>query len=1759
MATVLQGYKLAECLDRNPLFSLYRGMCLSDGQPVLIKMLTSDLSKPEHISLAVHEYQMTKDLHMDGILRPIRQERHHHLPVQIFEAFDGTLLQHYLHEHRLDVPSFLHIAIQLCQTVSEIHQLRIIHKDIHPGNILIHPQTKEIKLTGFSFATVLSKENQSPVSPYVLEGTIAYLSPEQTGRMNRPLDYRTDVYSLGVTFYEILTGQKPFEAGDPIEWVHAHLTKKPVPVKDVNPDMPGTLSDIVMKMLEKTPESRYQTVYGLQKDLERALYTWQETGQIDPFTLGKADAAAVFEIRPKLYGRENEIDILFNAFDRISEGAVEFVLIPGVSGIGKTALVGEMQKPLVREKGYFTQGKFDQLQRHVPYGPLIQAFKGLIRQILTESDDRVSAWERSLRDNISPNGQVLTDVLPELEWLIGKQSDVQPLPAVEAQNRFHMVFQQFVQAFAKKEHPLVLFLDDLQWADAASLNLIRYLLTHVKSEYLLVIGAYRDNEVGLAHPFTLVLDEIEQAGVSINRIPLCPLTRQHIEHWTSDALRLPVPNVEALSSTIYHITNGNPFYVYQLLDSFYREQQITFDTTSGTWQWNPDNLVDQSFAQDVLAFMVAKVKKLAPRTLAVLKLAACIGNRFDLQTLSIIYEKTPADTSRDLWEALDKGLILPLDPAYKWQYPDEVSGTIDGKLPQYRFLHDRVQQAVYATLSEEERETVHYDIGRLLLKNTDTHEQESRLFEIVNHLNVSLKRFIRLNEKVHLAELNLRAGKQAKDAAAFESALNYFVTGASLLPDDCWERCYTLTVALMLGRGECEYLNGRFQEAEQTFENILRHARSREDKLQVHTLQITLYTHLEQYRDAVEAGMRGLKLFGWKLPSKPGKVSLIPEIAKARWQLGRRKADDLLHLPKMTDRDKRLLMQLLINLNAPTYHYDQNLTSLLMLRAFRFTLQHGHNDFSALTYNNYSLFLSAGFGDLTGSYQFGLLAKKLADEIGAPRLKGRVYFVFGSFVNHWKKHIKHNLNYLEWSQQYSIESGNLHLAGAASSFIVITKLIKGDNVADIITSIDEQLKLANEIKMNLSQDFLTQLRHWLHCLYNPNLDPELEQMRTPEDEAAQVPYYTMQLQMAYLFDRQDLALRIIDKLELLMDKSLVLITGPEYYFYHSLWLTTCVADTPVQQKRRYRVLLKRNLRKMKKWAKHCPENYGHKYVLMAAEYARLKGDERKAATYYEQAIRSATENGYQQNAAIANECAARYFLEHKIETVAKTYLTEAYLGYLKWGAVRKAKALEKSYPEMIMAHARRYAAAAKGEIGTEGLDVLSIVKASQTISGEIVLEQLLKQLMKIVLENAGAERGVLILCEADELFIEASGGIEQDSVSVLQSIPVQDNTFMSLAIVQYVLRTKEAVVLADAVHNGMFTRDPYVTKHQPKSILCMPILSQGELSGILYLENNATTYAFTSERLQVLSLLSAQAAISIENARLYAHLEQKVQERTHALEKANAALEKTNRELARLEQSRRHLLSNISHDLRTPITSIQGYLEAILDGVVEKPFEQKEYLERSYKRLVGLNRMIQDLFDLSQLEAGQMTFNLEVVPVDQLVQQLYRQFEFDVKQAGLTFDLQLPSLTKVAVDGSGDAVLSGQSVPESPLYPLVEVDPGRLEQVFGNLISNAVKHTPLGGHICISVTLEAKGEKGEWSEVLIKVADSGSGITTSDLPHIFERFYSKNKRRKGHGLGLAICKEIIAFHKGRIWAESEQGKGATFCFTLPVYHLDADL
>ncbi|KAB8136755.1 AAA family ATPase [Gracilibacillus oryzae] len=1709
------NYQLTDKRILSDKWALYNAVSIDDKRKVLIKTINNK-AYPDAKAELIHEYYTLKDKELYGVLLPVQLEKDKEQPYVILEYFNGEPLTEWINKKQpFDTNHFLKMAMNLTTVLFSIHQNNIIHKAIQPNNVLYDESTDKLRITGFHLSTMLSSELlQASAATNQLEG-LYYLSPEQTGRMNRSVDYRTDLYSLGALLYQLATGQVPFhDKSDPAEIIHAHLAQSPRPPHEMNKAIPIVISNIIMKLLDKMPEKRYQSTDGLKRDLEKCFYHFHSTQGMIQFPLGVSDARSVLEKPHKLYGREQELNKLIEIFEQVKNGQPSIVLIPGSSGTGKTALVQRLQKPLLNKRGYFTAGKFVQFQKHIPYAPIIEAFRSLIKQILTESNSSIEMWRNKINTALANNAWIISNFLPEIEWLIGKQGNGPDLPPQGVHNRFRLVVRNFIDVFATGTHPLVLFIDDLQWADHATIDLIKHLLLNPGRRNLLIIGAYRDDEVEVGHPFEILLKQLKEKDIISASIPVHPLTKTDMEQWINEVFGLKAESLASLTELTCRITKGNPFFINQLFLLLYQEQVIRFDLSTASWKVNLAELHQIPLTDTMLEFIMKQINKLPAQTMRLLQIAACIGIKFDLKLLSTITGESYETMAKQLWDGLEEGVILPMDIHYKWVYPKENEQLLKQHPPMYCFLHDKIQQAFYNSMSKEEQELTHLKIAEELLRNYTDKEIEFHIFALVNHLNICRSR---LSERQlsDLIKWNRIAGEKAKTAAAYQTAWNYYQRAFRLLPDDKWNLNYKETFKVMMGYGESLYLNQHFEEAEIIFEEMLAHAKTKQEKLSIYNLKITLYIHIHKVEKATEAGLAGVRLFGLDIRNNPGKLTVAKEYMLTKLALGNRRSEDLLKITPVADSYQREVLRTLINTNAPTYHFNQNLATILMLRALRLTLKVGDMDLSALVYNNYALTLSAGFGDYKGSYQFGKLAIEHVKRSGERALQARVFFVFGTFVNHWKNHIRHNLEYLEQSQQICIETGNLHLAGANGAFIVLAQYIKGDHLELVEEGIERQLMFARKNEYAITSDYLAELSEWIAVLTVQDKQPTWNFPDFTDDKSAAIIHKTTRLQVAYLLDNQTKALLLMEELEPLVDNTLVLSVAPEYFFYHSLWLIKLM-DKNIIEKRMNLKKLKKNIAKLKNWAEHAPANYLHKYLLVQAELERFNQKEQKAMALYHEAIEQAEANGFLQDTAIANYCAANFYLASGLSQNAKSFMTEAYNGFLNWGAKHIASKIKQDYPQLLL---QIKDSVLSGMVPMEHLDRNAFINAAQIISSEVVLEELINRLMEIVLSYAGAEHASFLLHTDGELDL-----VSYHHFNGL-SMKGENKQRFCQAIVSYVRNSKEVVVLDNAGEQGNFTEDSYIQETKAKSVLCLPVIYQDKLVAVLYMENNQSTNVFTRERLNFLNLIASQAAVSIENAYLYSELEEKVRMRTELLNESNQSLSDVNQQLTNSKEKMKHLLSNISHDLQSPVTVVQGYVRALLDGIVQDPAKQKDFLQTIQNRLSGLNTLMKDLFDLSKLETGNMQFSLEAIPVDQLYYHFCSVFALEVEQSGLEFH------NRLLVDSENE-------------YPLIEVDVGRLEQVMANLVSNAIKHTDKG-------TIELSLAISEKNQAIFTIRDEGEGILPADIPYVFDRYYTKRKT-SGNGLGLAISKEIIHCLNGEIWVESIVNEGTAFAFSIPI-------
>jgi PAS domain S-box-containing protein len=1489
----IDGYRVDEKLSENTNTLVYRGRRDADDQPVILKALKQAYPSPQTIAWFKREYEIMRTLNLPGAVGAYSLQTDHNQWVMVLEDFGGESLARLQMVGPLGLTEFLRLSIQVADALGQIHQQNIVHKDINPSHILLNPATGQAKLTDFGSSSALSQENLTIRNPSVLEGTLAYMSPEQTGRMNRTMDYRADLYSLGVTFYQLLTGQLPFSSTDLMELVHCHIAKKPKPPCELNPDAPQVISDIVMRLLAKNADDRYQSAYGLKADLEECLRQWLAEGRIELFALGKNDVSDRFQIPQKLYGREAEITTLLSGFDRVNRGASETMLVSGYAGIGKTALIQEVYRPITRQRGYFIAGKFDQFQRNVPYAALIQAFRSLMQQVLTESEAQITIWRERLLAALGPNGQVVIEVIPEMELIIGPQPVVPELPPAEAQNRLNLVIQNFIRVFTRAEHPLAVFLDDLQWADAASLRLFRLLTTASDCQYLFFIGAYRDSEVSQTHPLMLTVNEIRQAGKTVTHITLSPLSLPDIVHFVADTLHCGSDRARSLAELVRAKTGGNPFFMIEFLRSLYAGKLLDFNHQRGGWQWDLAQIQAQDFTANVVELLAGKIQKLKPEAQTVLKLAACIGNQFDLRTLSIVYEKSSRETAADLWQGIAEGLILPLGGAYKLAQLD-VEGLAEELAVEYKFAHDRIRQAVYSLIPVEQKQAIHYQVGRLLLQNTLPESQEESIFEIVNQLNYGRGLIAEQAEQIELARLNLMAGRKAKSAAAYEVAFSDLQVGVELLSsvEDIWQRRYDLTLALYVEAAETAYLSGDFEQMERLAQAVLSQAKTLPDEIKVYEVKIQAYIAQNRLLEAVRLALSVLKVLGVRLPEKPNRLDILLGLLRTKLALVGKRIEDLIDLPEMTDSSKRAAMRILSKVASAAYLAAPDLLPLVVFKSVNLSVKYGRAPESAFAYAGYGFIMCRALGDIDSGYRFGQLALSLAERSDAKELRARTSLTANAFVRHWKEHVRASLQPLLGAYQSGLETGDLEYAAHSARNYVAFSFYVGKDLPELEREIASYSETVRQLKQ-ASALYLSDLyRQVVLNLMGNAKDPTVlsgaaydEETMLPlhleaNDRAAIYNLYFNKLVLCYDFQHYPQAIEYARLTEKNLGGAAATPLIPLFHFYDSLARLAVYPGTPMREQKRFLKKVTANQKKLKKWARHAPMNQLHRYYLVEAERARVLGNDGEAREFYDNAIALVQESNYPNEEALANELAGRYYLARGLDRLAVTYLLEARYSYLRWGAIAKVEALEEEHlsgsAEAPLLSQREEMATTRGAGGV--LDLRTVMKALQAISGEILLDRLLEQLMKIVIENAGAQTGYLVLekgvrhqGKAGQWAIEAEGTVGKADVTVLQSIPATERV-LPMSVVNYVARTKENVVLDDAANEGPFTQDPYVKANQSRSILCAPLLYQRKLTGMLYLENNLTSAAFTPNRLTVLNLLSSQAAISIENARLYADL-----------------------------------------------------------------------------------------------------------------------------------------------------------------------------------------------------------------------------------------------------------------------------------------------
>jgi len=1736
-------YRLTEKILESKNTLIYRAKSQEDNKSYILKILKAEYPTPAQLRRFQQEYEITNSFSSNNIIKAYGLEDYQNKPVIIFEDFDSVSLTDLPEKGRLKTDTFLELAIQITDIVREIHEHDIIHKDINPSNFLIHTHSGKIKIIDFGISTRLSLEQPKVDNIQELEGTLQYLSPEQTGRMKKYLDYRSDYYSLGATLYELLSGKPPFDTNDPIELVHSHIARNPIPLHELDNAVPETVSRIILKLLAKTPENRYQSAAGIIADLKRCLNELRTDGSISLFELGQRDISSVFAITHDIYGRESEIKTLLAGYEDACAGKKKLVLVGGYSGVGKSSLVHKFREAIGKKRAYFTSGRFKQLQTSTAYAPLIQIFQELVRLVLTESISDLDHWKKTLIDSLGSNGRIIVNIIPEIELLIGPQPAVPELPAQEAENHFKLVFRNFVRTCTTLANPLTIFLDDMQWADSTTLKLMELVISDPEISSILIICSYRSNEVSSSHPLQITFDRIRKTQAEISTIKLGPISNEQIKNLISKSLHCSHELAAPLAEICLQKTDGNPFFLKQFLHSLHQKELIKFDTKQRVWCWDIESIQDVDATNNVVELMMEMIEKLPLSIQKVLQLAACIGDRFDLETLAAIHEKSQGETLRDIRQAREIGFIVADPQPEKHGYGiEEKKGTEfsiqpDDNVPHFRFTHDQIQHVAYSLIPEEEKRIIHLKIGRLILKNNPDLRHEHKILQIVRQLNLGSDLIEDIEEKSELAELNLLATRIVKALTAYAEAIKFLEAGIALLSKKCWQQHYHLSLALYTETIELYYLTSRFTEMHNNFNVVMKNGRTLLDKVKAYEILIQAYKAQNRLMDAVKTGLFVLNLFGLTVPEKITKLKVLYAFLKVKISLLGKKPEDLLALPRMTDPYKQAVMNILTNIGTAAYYAAPNLFLYLAFKSAGLSIKYGNTSQSAVFgYPVYGFLQCAITGDIETGYKYGMLSLELQKKLLNGKVNPLTVYLVTNLIRHWKEHLRKTLPLILEAYKGALDIGHIEIAANSAYSYSYRFYFAGNNLKEVEKELAKYREEIDQLGQQIPLYRQMIFQQMVQNLLIPNKEPFKligdfynEEEMIPRHEVAHdgttlFILYLAKLMHSYLFQEFNQARENALLAEKYLGNVIASIFVPLFYFYYSLTLLAIYNDATLLEKIAIRKKITSQKKKMRKWANHSQANYQHKYMLIEAELSRVTGRDLDAMEYYDNAIQLARDYEYYQEEALALELAARFYLDRKRNRIAVSYMQGAYHCYEKWGADVKILWLRDQYRQII---ATSHISNQEERIATftvtssaslaksSQLDLMTVIKSSMAMTKEIILDDFLMKMMKIVIENAGAQRGYLLFHENDYWTVKTMGTVDRGEVRVTKNIPIGFEREIPQTLVDYVARTRKEVVLDSAVHNGLFTNDEYVVKNKPKSIICLPVIHQGKISCILYLENNLIFGAFTPDRLATLNIMGAQAGISLRNSQLYEELEATIEKLHTEMEKRK----ETQQQLLHVEKLTAigRLTASIAHEFGNPLTGIRFLLSDILKRVNFNS-EDKKLLNVGLEECDRMRSLIRKLnkFNRPSLEKRKLVDIHHIIENVLLFQKKY----LESKKITLVrqFDTTIPKI--IAVED-------------------------QITQVFINLIINAADATPKeGGTVTISTTSD--------SEVLqIAIKDTGSGISEKNHKLIFEPFFS-TKTEDGTGLGLSNSYIIINNHGGSITVSSKPGHGATFTITLPL-------
>ncbi|MDG3085191.1 diguanylate cyclase [Vibrio hannami] len=1492
---MLNRFRNIETIYESPLSKVCRAIEAASFKPVILKILNKDFPSPEELLRFRNEFEINNSLtEIPGILPYDGIYEYENTLYLSREDTQAIPLKEYLKDGKPPFLTKLNIALQLTKMVTSVHQKQIIHKDINPTNLLWDQETSQLYLIDFGLASKLIQEVQGFINTNELEGTLHYISPEQTGRVNRPVDSRSDLYSLGVTLYELFVGAPAFDDLSGIQLVHAHIAIPPEDPSKLSRDIPAVLARIILKLMSKSADDRYQCASGVLADLELCYKQYKKQGSVQDFLLAQYDSSDKFHIVNQLYGREKEVRTILDAFGRTSQGSKELTLVYGYSGTGKSALVHELYKPLTEKLGIFISGKFDQYQSDVPYSGWIAVIDEYVDLMLRNDEVALLKCRQHLTNVLGNLSGVVTELAPRLALIIGSQSKAPRLEGEKAKNRFNQAIRAFFRAICSNECPVVIFIDDWQWADSGSINLLHYLMLDSELNHLLMICAWRDNEVSNAHPFSLALNELSFSNLFINKIQVTNLTYEDVEQLVKDSLKSQVNHTQ-LAESIYEKTAGNAFFVYQFLLNLHKEGILTYDYDKRSWEYDIRSIEGLAVSDNVVDLMTHKLRRFSDACIEAMTFAACIGNRFELQILSTLLGSSTDKVALLLEPVIDEGLLRPLSQNWRLAQNDSAIDEI-----QYVFVHDKVQEAAYELLNKKSAAKIHLTIYSILSEYYDPDDTEKHVFELVKHLNLACETTSSKSLLHTLITLNISAGKRAKQATAFGAAKYYFEKAVSFMPGSYWDKYKELASELYLLSAEAAFLTKDYDLKTARLNILLDSQESSIWKGKAYLIRIQAYTAQNRLPEAVDCALEALSILGVKLPARPKEWYLLIQLWMTKLVVTKKSAKkQLLNQKRIEDEKVLLIVDLISNTIPATYWANPYLTVLLILHITRILVKHGYCSIAGLGYSWWGILECSVIGNLKAGLEFGALGLEIAKKNNLPVHQAQ--FNWGWVIKNFGYHIRESIPELRLAYRQALELGDFEYAAYSLNNECQAKF----HVALPLDDVIDDMRIAAEdlgFYENISSIYWNSIWHQTALNFVQEVDnPHVleggvyrESVNLPihidkSDGTTLFNYYCAKLMLAVYFNCSSPALDYAQKGKAFIKAASGTYNVPLFIFYESLAL---LSKDHLDIASLFAV--KRNLKQLEKWAMHSPNNHIHRIALVKAKLNSKQKKYALAADLFDRAIEGAKAEGFNQECGLAWEMAAEFYFERGRQNLGVYYLKQARHFYQLWQARNKLRHLLvkfKSYLPLISQSESYSQSELQSDIKvTESVskfDLSTILKATQTISKEIVFDDLIKQLLTIAVENAGAEKGVLFFKKERGIVAVAGSEVIDKEIRHFTPLNQSDCQSYSNAIFNMVVRTESSIIIPDAKTEQRYSQERYVKQNNVRSLFCMPIHHQGIMIGALYLENNQVSGAFTPMRVELLKLLSGQAAISLINANNYSNLEAEVRARTAELERAS--------------------------------------------------------------------------------------------------------------------------------------------------------------------------------------------------------------------------------------------------------------------------------